>query len=171
MTKLQTPAFPFDDYLAILVRLLETVQYSNANNDSQTRLQNLRYAYSEAVKHFSQPQHHVTSNVEPKLLQAILEMSATFSVFCYDKVSPQIMASLTIYLVYTIYMDDRSEADPLQEMAILCEDLLDGKQRKHPWWRLLNDHLTQILKHYGSFCSLTIIRSTIDCMWLTTHAL
>ena len=163
MTEIQTPAFPFDDYLASLVHLLETAQYSNSNNDSQARLQILRYVYSEAVKHFSQPQHHVTSNAKPKLLQAILEASTTFSVFCYDKLSPQNMVSLTIFTAYTIYIDDLREADPLQEVAFLCEDLLDGKQRKHLYWGLLNDYLPQVLKDYGSFCSLNIIRSTIDC--------
>lgn len=41
--------------------------------------------------------------------------------------------------------------------------MVSGTEQKHPWWRLVNAHFPQVLKHYGPFCALNIYRSTVDC--------
>lgn len=163
MTVTQAPAFPFDGYLSKLVQLLETAEYGNPNEDRETLVQNLHYVYSESVKHFTQPLQQTTLHLKPDYTQVLLETCSTFAVYCYPDCSPQLQTSISIFTAYAVFLDDRSKDDPLQEMASVCEDLLDGGHRNHPWWRLMSDFLPQFLKHYGSLSSLTIIRSTMDC--------
>lgn len=76
--------------------------------------------------------------------------------------TPELMAALTIHYTYTLILDD-AEDDPTQTMQDFFGDMMAGKEQRHPWWLLVNDHFPEVLKHYGPFCSLNIYRSTVDC--------
>lgn len=158
-------AFPIDYYLETLVRLLDTIEYRDNNYDRSERVKNLQYAYSETAKHFAQPLQQETLKVSPERLQAALSTIVAMVVYCWTKVSREVMAALSIHYTYTLLLDDSSD-DPHPQMASFFEDLVHGRQQKHPWWRLVNGHLPEVLKHYGSFCAFNIIRSTFDCKWL-----
>lgn len=100
-----------------------------------------------------------------------MRTSVQLVVSCWVKVSPQVMVAISISFVYIILLDD-SNIDPGPDMGSFSQDLLEGNQQKHPFWRLMNDHLSNFLKHYGSFCELTIIRSTFDYFqgcWIEIH--
>ncbi|KAF7505019.1 Trichodiene synthase [Endocarpon pusillum] len=154
-------AFPTDYYLDTLVRLLDTVKYQDNNYSREERLNNLHYAYLKAAKHFAQPEQQATLKVSPKRLQASLQTIVGMVVYSWTKVSPEVMADLSIHYTYTLVLDD-STNDPRPEMASFFEDFVHGRQQKHPWWRLVNDHFPNVLNHYGSFCALNLIRSTFD---------
>lgn len=87
-------------------------------------------------------------------------------VYSWTKIPPEVMADLSIHYTYCLVLDDSTD-DPHSEMATFFEDLVHGRQQKHPWWRLVNDHFPKVLNHYGSFCALNLIRSTFDCKWLS----
>ena len=158
-------AFPTHYYLDTLVRLLDTVKYQDNNYSHDERVKNLHYAYSKAAKHFAQPEQQDTLKVNPKRLQASLQTIVGMVVYSWTKVSPEVMADLSIHYTYTLVLDDTTN-DPRPEMASFFEDLVQGRRQKHPWWRLVNDHFPNVLNHYGSFCALNLIRSTFDCKWL-----
>jgi trichodiene synthase len=92
-------------------------------------------------------------------------------VFSWVNISPQVMVAISIYFVYTNFLDDNNN-DPNPDMGSFSEDLIHDNQQKHPFWRLMNGHFSDLLRHYGSFCGFTIIRSTLDYFqgyWIETR--
>lgn len=163
--------FPLEHYMGALVRFLDAIKYRDNNYDHDERVRRLQHVYSEIAKHFAQPIQRDTLKVDPKRLAVAMRTSVQLVVSCWVKVSPQVMVAISIYFVYIILLDD-SNIDPGPDMGSFSQDLLDGNQQKHPFWRLMNDHLSNLLKHYGSFCGLTIIRSTFDYFqgcWIEIH--
>ena len=158
-------AFPIDCYVDALVRVFDKIQYRDSNYDRSERVKNLHYVYSEVAKHFAQPSQLDTLKINPKRVGVALQVSIMMVVYCWTKVSPEVMIVLAIHYTYAVLLDD-SINDPHPEMASFFEDLVHGRQQKHPWLRLVNDHLPKVLDHYGSFCAFNIVRSTFDCEWL-----
>lgn len=156
--------FPTDYYLNTLVRVLDTIKYQDNNYDHHERVKKLHYAYSEAAKHFAQPLQQNTLQVNPKKFEVALRTGVIFVVYSFAKLPLEVTADLTILWVFYVLLDD-SINDPHLEMASFYKDLIHGRQQKHPWWRSMNDYMPKVLNHYGSFCSLSIVRSTIDCKW------
>lgn len=155
-------AFPRDTFVHTVVQLLDTIQHQDTNYTHEERVRNLSYAYNEAARHFAQPHVRDSLHVKPKKLQAALQTITGMVVYCWVKASPELMAALTIHYTYTLILDD-DEDDPYPTMENFFDDMVGGKEQKHPWWRLVNDHFPNVLKHYGPFCSLNIYRSTVDC--------
>ena len=163
--------FPLDHYLSALVRLLDTVNYRDDSFEHDERVKRLQHVYCETANYFAQPIQQQTLKVEPKKLTAVMRTSARAAVYCWVKVSPQVMAAISIYFVHTFLLDD-SNIDPDAGMASFSQDLLDGKQQKDPFWRLMNGYLPHLLQYYGSFCGLNILRNTFDFFqgcWIETH--
>ncbi|MCJ1428898.1 hypothetical protein MMC29_006809 [Sticta canariensis] len=155
--------FPLDHYVSGL--------YHDDSFGHDERVKHLQHVYCETAKHFAQPIQQQTLKAEPKRLTAVMRISVLVTVYCWVKVSPQVMVAISIYFVHIVLFDD-STIDPGPDMASFFQDLLDGKQQKHPFWRLMNGHLSDLLQHYGSFCGLNILRSTFDYFqgyWIETH--
>ena len=157
----QTP-FPTDTFVATVVQLMDTIQHNDVNYTHDERVGRLSYAYKEAAYHFAQPHVREVLQVKPKKLQAALQTITGMVVYCWVNASPELCAALTIHYTYTLVLDD-SEDDPYANMQDFFGDMVNGKTQKHPWWKLVNDHFPNVLKHYGPFCSLNIYRSTVDC--------
>ena len=155
-------AFPFDTYVNGLTQVLDTIKHRDNNYDRHERVNNLRYVYSKATEHFAQPLQQDTLQIDSKTLEAFLQTVTVMIVYCWAKVSPEIMAVVAIHFTYGIILDD-SINDPHSTMALFFQDLTHGRQQNDPWWRLMIDHLPRVLSHYGSFCMFNIIRSTFDC--------
>lgn len=155
-------AFPIDYYLGTLVRYLDAIKYHDNNYTHKERIDNLHYAYSVAARHFAQPLQQETLKINPKVLEKSLRTITAMVIYCWAKVSPEVMAALTIHYTYALILDD-STNDPQICMVSFYDDLTRGKQQQHSWWRLVNAHFPNVLKHYGSFCSFNLIRSTLDC--------
>lgn len=157
--------FPLDGYIDMLVRFFDVVKYQDNNYTRSQRAKVLQYVYSETAKHFAQPQHQDTLKINPRKLERGIRTVVVMSVFCWPEASPEVVAALSIHWAYTIMLDDVTN-DPQPEMAMFFEDLVLGRQQKHPWLRLIIDNLPKLLKHYGSFCAFNIVRSTLDCKCL-----
>ena len=156
--------FPTDYYVNTLVRLLDTIKYEDNIYSRQERVENLRYSYSEAAKHFAQPEQRQLMKMSPERLEASLPSIVAIVVYCWAKIPRELMAALSIYYTYTMLLDDDDgDGDPHSDMTTFYEDLLQGKPQKHPWWQLVNGHLPKVLNHYGSFCAFNIVRSSLDC--------
>lgn len=154
--------FPHDYYLETLVRLLDIIKHEDKNYTDEQRLENLRYVYAKSAEHFAQPSEQATLKVSHKRLQASLQTIVSMVVYCWAHASKELMADLTIHYTYTLLLDDSTD-DPNINMTTYYEDLLNGRQQKHPWWQLVNGHFPKVLSHFGPFCSLNLVRSTIDC--------
>ena len=155
-------AFPIDAYINNLTRLLDTIKHQDDNYEPHERLSNLRYVYSKAAKHFAQPLVHDTLQTNSKKIEASLQTVTMMIVYCWAKVSPELMALVAIHFTYGVLLDD-SINDPHSTMSLFFQDLTHGKQQNDPWWRLMIDHLPKVLCHYETFCKFNIIRSTFDC--------
>jgi trichodiene synthase len=159
MVKKSFPTRPFVD---TVVRLLDTIKHKDTNYTHEQRVQNLHYAYTKAASHFAQPHVQAGIKVKPRKLQAALQTITGMVVYCWVNASQELMAALTIHYTYTLILDD-SEDDPALAMGSFFNDMMNGQPQKHPWWKLVNEHFPQVLKHYGPFCGLNIYRSTVDC--------
>ena len=163
--------FPLDLYVGALVRFLDSIEYHDDNYYHHERLKNLQHVYSETAKHFAQPLQQDTLKVHPKRLAATMRTGVQYAVYCYVKLSLPAMVGVSIANVYLALLDGSND-DPHPDMESFSEDLLRGNQQKHPFWRLMNDHLSNFLQHYGSFCGLNIMRSVLDFFqgcWIETH--
>ncbi|KAM0794083.1 Trichodiene synthase [Usnea florida] len=126
------------------------MNYHDTSYTYDERVNNLHYAYSKTAAHFAQPLQQSTLKVSPKRLQASLQTIVAMVVYSWAKVSPEMLI-----------LDDSSD-DPNATMKSFHNDLLQGRSQAHPWWRLVNSQLPNVLKHYGPFCSLNLVRSTVD---------
>ena len=165
-------AFPIDRYISSLVNFLDEIEYHDENFHPNDRLQHLQHVYAETAKHFAQPLQQETLKVSPTKLAAVMRTSVQLVVYCWTKVSPRVMVAISIYFVYIVFLDD-SSIDPHPDMSSFSEDLLHGRDQKHPFWRLMNGHFSDFLCHYGSFCGFTIMRSTFDFFqgcWIETRS-
>jgi len=154
--------FPTEYFLNTTVRLLEYIKYRDSNYTREERIENLHYAYTKAAHHFAQPRQQQLLKVDPKRLQASLQTIVGMVVYSWAKVSKELMADLSIHYTYTLVLDD-SKDDPHPTMENYFNDLQAGREQAHPWWRLVNEHFPNVLRHFGPFCSLNLIRSTLDC--------
>ena len=155
-------AFPTVCYLETMVRFLDTISYNDTNYTHEERVRNLHYAYYKAAEHFAQPVQQRLIKASPKRLQASLQTIVAMVVYSWVKVSPEVMADLSIHYTYMLILDD-SKDDPEVNMKTFYTDFLEGRRQKHPWWRMVNDQFPSVLRHYGPFCSLNLVRSTVDC--------
>ncbi|KAI9149657.1 Trichodiene synthase [Paramyrothecium foliicola] len=153
--------FPTEYFLGTAVRLLENVKYRDSNYTREERIENLSYAYNKAAAHFAQERQQRILKVNPKRLEASLRTIVGMVVYSWVKVSKELMADLSIHYTYTLILDD-SEDDPHNNMLTFFDDLQAGREQKHPWWMLVNEHFPNVLRHFGPFCSLNLIRSTLD---------
>jgi len=154
--------FPVQYYVETIVRFLDTIKYKDNNYTHEDRVRCLHYAYSKTAEHFAQPLQQALIKASPERLQASMQTIVGMVVYSWTKISLDLMADLSIHYTYTLVLDD-STNDPNSDMLSFYEDLVSGKQQKHPWWKLVNQHLPKVLQHYGPFCGLNLVRSTIDC--------
>ncbi|KAL5093615.1 Trichodiene synthase [Trichoderma cf. simile WF8] len=163
--------FPWATYLETLVRLLDTVRYNDENFTDDERASYLKYAYSKAAEHFAQPHVQETLKVPPKRMAAGLKTIVRLVVYSWSHVSKELMADLTIFYTYTLLLDDSIE-QPAGSMTNWYGDLLSARPQAHGWWRLVNDFIPNVLRHYGGYCQMNIVRSTIDFFqgcWIEQH--
>lgn len=153
---------PLRRYLSALVTYLDTIQYCDKNHSKAERLELLRYVYFHTAEHFAHPPQAQALKVRPKKMEALIRTSVQAVVFCWIKLPSQVMIDFCIFIVYIFILDD-DEGEPRMDMSSFAEDLLRGRPQKGTFWRLMNDHLSSsFLPHYGSFCSLAILRSILD---------
>lgn len=157
--------FPTDYYIKALTRFLDTIDYNDTNFTHEERVRNLHYAYSKAAAHFAQPVQQKHIKASPRRLQGSLQTIVAMVVYSWAKASPDVMADLSIHYTYMLVLDDSTD-DPEVSMESFYGDLLAGRPQKHPWWRMVNDQFPTVLKHYGPFCALNMVRSTTDCEFL-----
>lgn len=156
-------SFPLETYLAVQVRFLDAVQYCGTTYAREDRLAILRDVYSKTAQHFSQSERKESSKgVSERRLEAIMRTSVQVSVHCWIKLTPEELTALSIYWVYIVILDDSND-NPHDDMSSFFGDLIHGKPQRHGFWREMNRHLPDLLAHYGPFCSLNIMRSTLDC--------
>jgi trichodiene synthase len=153
--------FPLEEYIAALVKFLDTIDYQDENFSHEERVKSLRYVYYHTAKHFDQPVEKAALKVSSKRLQAVMRTSTLVTVYCWAKCPLDVMVGVSVYFVYIIMLDDSSDP-PSTQMRTFCEDLIMGKPQKHLFWQRMNAHLTNFLQYYGGFCGITIFRSTLD---------
>lgn len=160
--------FPQATYLEAMVRLLDIVNYKDENFADEERVECLKYCYAKAAEHFAQPHVQQALKVPLKRLDAALKTIVGMCVYSWCRVSQDVMADLSIHYTYALLLDDSRE-DPADTMVTWYEDLLNANPQAHGWWRLLNDFIPNVLRHYGGYCQMNIVRSTIDCKY--THCI
>ncbi|KAI4723537.1 hypothetical protein E4T48_00002 [Aureobasidium sp. EXF-10727] len=153
--------FPLSTYLKTMVEFLDIIGYEDNNYTTGARKDALSFVYTKTAEHFAQPLQQRLLKVKPKKLQASIQTIVGMVVYSWARASHEVMADLSIHYTYTLLLDDSTD-DPTLNMSSFFADLVVGNTQKHPWWKMVNAHMPEVLKHYGSFCSLNLVRSTLD---------
>lgn len=154
--------FPLETFLDTVVRLMDTVNYKDDIYTHAQRTSNLQYTYSKTAQHFAQPHVQDILRVPPKHMAAAVQTIARMVVYAWGRISKELMADLSIHYTYCLLLDDSME-EPGPSMQSWYEDLLAGRPQRSGWWRLVNDFMPNMLRHYGGYCKLNLVRSTVDC--------
>ena len=152
--------FPTTRYAESLTQLLNAIEYHDANYTPEQRCERLHHVYADTAAHFAHPSRML--GVSAGKMQAWVQCIVRMVVYGYPTLSPELLSDLCIYYTYTVILDDSFDGSD-DAMATFSTDLVMGKPQKHTWWRLINEHFPDLLKRYGGFCSLNILRSTLDC--------
>ena len=163
---MESPNFPFDHFLRSVVQLLDAVKYEDHNHERADRIKLLEQTYTAAADHFAQKLNQLKLQTSLKKLDAILTTCVNLMVCCNPKLSQDLLTALAIRFAYDTLLDDSRE-EPNTEMVSFYENLVQGREQTHWWFREMNEHLTtSVLKHYGSFCAFTMVRGTLDCKFI-----
>lgn len=163
--------FPLDVYINSLVRYLDAIEYNDVNYSHAQRVETLRYVYAETASYFAQPEQQEIMRAKPAKLSVAMRTSTQVVVYCWTKVSLEVMVAISIYFVHIVLLDDTTD-NPATGMTTFSEDLIYGNKQKHPFWTLMNAHLTKFVRYYGGYCALSIMRSTLDYFqgcWVEQH--
>ncbi|KAJ5967007.1 hypothetical protein N7501_003255 [Penicillium viridicatum] len=154
--------FPTDYYINSIVRLLDTIQYNDTNYAPEERLAKLHHAYTKTAKHFANYDRQKLIKVSPSNLQPLVQATVTMVVYSWATASEKVMVDLSIHYTYMLILDDSHDDDPTESMKSFYNSILAGLPQEHSWWQMVNNHFPQVLRHYGPYCGLNIIRSTTD---------
>ncbi|KAJ4155071.1 hypothetical protein LMH87_000337 [Akanthomyces muscarius] len=168
---MSTDSFPTEYYVNSIVRFLDTIEYKDENYTAEERIDKLHYAYSKTAQHFAQPSRQKNIKASPKRLQASLQTIVAMVVYSWATASKEVMADLSIHYTYMLILDD-SHDDPSESMKTFYDNVLSGKPQEHPWWQMVNEQFPQVLSHYGPYCGLNMVRSTMDFFqgcWIEQH--
>ncbi|KAL2672951.1 hypothetical protein Neosp_013669 [[Neocosmospora] mangrovei] len=158
-------------FISALNRYFDTIQYNDDIYDHETRVATLRHVYAETAKYFDQPEQKAAIEAQPARFKSIMRTSSQVVVYCWPKCSLDVMVAVSVYFVHIVLLDD-STNNPSPLMLTFGNDLIKGEPQKHPFWSLMNAHLSKFLSYYGGFCSLAILRSTFDYFqgcWVEQH--
>lgn len=159
---LPNETFPVEHYLEVMVRLLETVQYRDVNHTQAERREILHHVYTKTAEHFSSPVLQKMIQAEPRVLQGGINTIVPMVVYAWAKLTLEQMVDLSIQFTFILLLDD-STVDRGASMESFFEDLVQNRPQRNAWWRLFNDRFPVLLRHYGPFCSLSLLRSSLDC--------
>lgn len=157
--------FPTDYYFNCVARLLDTIQYNDTNYTPEERLAKLHYVYTKTAKHFARHDRQKHIKVSPSNLQPLLQAMVTMVVYSWATAAEMVMVDLSIHYTYMLILDDSHDEDPTESMKSLYNTMLASLPQEHPWWQMVNSHFPQVLRHYGPYCGLNIVRSTTDCTY------
>jgi trichodiene synthase len=164
---------PLDHYVDSVVNFLDAVQYKEEDHGNRDELlRNFRHVYVETVKYFSEPSIKSALSLDDQTITLQSRNISRLTVYCWPKVPLRVMVPISIHFMFTIFLDDILE-DHYDHMESFSEDLFRGRDQKNPVWRVLLHHFPNLLQHYGGFCQLTILRSTLDfyqCCWMEAHS-
>ncbi|KAJ5425287.1 hypothetical protein N7465_000357 [Penicillium sp. CMV-2018d] len=164
--------FPTDYYINSVVRFLDTIQYNDTNYAPEERLAKLHYVYTKTAKHFANYDRQKHIKVSPSNLQALVQATVTMVVYSWVTASEKVMVDLSIHYTYMLILDDSHDDNPTESMKSFYNAISAGIPQEHPWWQMVNNHFPQVLRHYGPYCGLNIIRSTTDFFqgcWVEQH--
>ncbi|KAG0154643.1 hypothetical protein PDIDSM_02860 [Penicillium digitatum] len=166
-------AFPFEDYLNSVVRFLDTMEYYDTNYTAEERVSKLHYVYTNTAKHLAHYDRQKQIKMSPNNLQALIQVTVAMVVYGWATVSENVMVDLSIHFTYVLILDNSTDDNPAKSLESFHNTMLAGLPQEHPWWQMVNNHFPLVLRHYGPYCGLTLIRSTADCSYSssfpTTH--
>lgn len=168
------PNFPTAHFCKSIVRFLDLIEYDDSNLTREERIEGLREVHSKTAEYFAQPLPRETlKNVHPARIATVCRTISSLVVYCWPYVPRDVQVDVTIWQSVINVLDDDVSDDPSAHTATLLTDMLAGRPPSHPFWKLMQEHLPRLLAHFGSFCGLNIMRSTIgyfEACWIEQHS-
>lgn len=157
-------------YVDLIVEFLEEVKYSDLENPSSETEENLRHLFRETMTHFEPPR--VRGASINRQLTSIVRTITRMTAFGWGNLPRDVMVPLNIYFTYVILEDDPG-GDPFLGNSGLMESFVDdflcGREQLHPRFRSLFAFFPELLRCYGQFSQITMVKSTLELIqsfWL-----
>ena len=156
-----------DMNVSALVSFLDQVHYNDTNYPGRdARLEALNETWKAVAQHFERHIRDGNLRIETKKMEAGMRTAILFVLYTMPKLPQQTKVDVSIFFSYAALVDDNiacaSSNTPEANIDTWLDDLVAGKEQRHPFWRLLNTHLAKLFEHYSSFCRLAIYRGTLD---------
>lgn len=157
--------FPTEYYFNCVVRFLDRIKYNDTNYTPEERLAKLHHVYTKTAKHFAHYNRQKHIKVSPTNLQPLVQAMVTMVVYSWATASEKVMVDLSIHYTYMLVLDHSHDDNPTDSMKSFYNTIMAGLPQEHPWWQMVNNHFPLVLRHYGPFCGLNMVRSTTDCTY------
>ncbi|CAI7669308.1 unnamed protein product [Penicillium crustosum] len=154
--------FPTEYYFNCVVRFLDRIKYNDTNYTPEERLAKLHHVYTKTAKHFAHYNRQKHIKVSPTNLQPLVQAMVTMVVYSWATASEKVMVDLSIHYTYMLVLDHSHDDNPTDSMKSFYNTIMAGLPQEHPWWQMVNNHFPLVLRHYGPFCGLNMVRSTTD---------
>ncbi|GAU70666.1 phytoene synthase [Streptomyces sp. NBRC 110611] len=165
---------PAERYLDMVVEFLEEIEYGEPEGSVDERAETLRFIFHGTIQYFSQS-HMQGISLDHQQLMSIVRTITRMTVFGWGNLPRNVMLLLNIYYSHAI-MEDDPEGDPFLKDSNLMDpfvcDLVCGNELMHPRYRAIFRFLPDLLRHYGKFSQLTMLKSTLEYIqgsWIESH--
>lgn len=155
-------------YVDVLVGSLERVGYGEPEVLREGRAKTLCHVFRATMEYFARPDVRAAVVHRGKLRDTARSITR-MTVFGWENLPLDAMVPLNIYFTYVALEDnpkDDAADDPFRETSPLMEsfvrDLLSGTRQAHPGFGSLFDFLPDLLRCYGTFSQLTMLKSTLE---------
>ncbi|KAJ5922880.1 hypothetical protein N7516_010583 [Penicillium verrucosum] len=93
-------------------------------------------------------------------------------VYSWSTAPEKVMVDLSIHYTYMLILGDSHDDDPTESMKAFYNTIMASLPQEHPWWQMVNNHLPQVLWHYGPYSGMNTISPTTNFLqgcWIAHH--
>ncbi|MBP2406181.1 hypothetical protein [Streptomyces syringium] len=151
-------------YVDLVVEFLEAVEYGEPEGSVDERVETLRYVYRGTMEYFTRPDVQDIP-VDRELLEIYVRTITRMTVLGWENLSRDTLLPLTIHFLHTVIEDDL-EVNPFlantHPADNFIHELVGGGDQVHPVHRSIFASFPDLLRHYGKFAQLALLRYTLD---------
>jgi hypothetical protein len=160
-----------EHYMRTVVGFLDAVQYDEPHGQPAGLMDDFQHVYVELLRFFTQPSVQGPLSLSIKIITRAARTIARFASHCWPNIPREVMGPVGIYFMIGYFLDDIDEENHTK-METFLPDLLRRTEQKNLSWRVMLDHLPNLLCHYAPYLQYNIFRCTIDyyqCCWIEAH--
>ncbi|KAJ5529778.1 Trichodiene synthase [Penicillium freii] len=151
-----------EHFIGTVVKFLDDVQYNEPQHSlAPVSRANFESIYEESLRFFTQPNIQEQLSLRYNVITKATRTTSRLTLYCWPNIPRKVMAQIAIHFTELHIMDD-SPKDYHADMATFVSDLLEGKEQKGPYWRVMLGQIPNLLCHFDPYTQYNIFRSITD---------